>query len=43
MRSQRGSKFRLIQFKWIFWTNAIVVIGSVMAFGLVAQNRVEPE
>ncbi|WP_369283652.1 ATP-binding protein [Oscillibacter sp. GMB15532] len=35
-QDKKGSIFRLAQFRWIFIADAIVVIGAVMAYGLIA-------
>ncbi len=37
MKGKSRPRFRLIQFRWIFAVDSIVVIGAVMAYGAVAR------
>ncbi|MCD8381722.1 MAG: HAMP domain-containing histidine kinase [Clostridiales bacterium] len=37
MRHKSKPRFRLVQFRWIFAVDCIVVIGGVMAYGAVAE------
>lgn len=36
-KREEKSKFRLVQFRWLFLVDSIVVIGAVMSFGIVAR------
>lgn len=35
-RKREKSNFRLVQFKWIFLVDTMVIIGSVLSFGAIA-------
>lgn len=37
MREKKRKAFRLMEFKWIFMVDIIIVCGSVMSFGLIAR------
>lgn len=36
-KQKEKSQFRLIQFRWLFLVDSIVVVGAVMSFGMVAR------